>query len=30
MHSEVYGILEYFNQNAKSDEEKQDLKTEKS
>ena len=29
MHSEVYGILEYFNQNAKSDEEKQDLKTRK-
>ena len=29
MHSEVYGILEYFNQNAKSDEEKQDLKMRK-
>ncbi|MEZ7742511.1 LPXTG cell wall anchor domain-containing protein [Gemella sp. 20925_1_85] len=29
MHSEVYGILEYFNQNAKSDEEKQDLKARK-
>ena len=29
IHSEVYGILEYFNQNAKSDEEKQDLKMRK-
>ena len=29
MHSEAYSILDYFNQNAKSDEEKQDLKTRK-
>ena len=29
MHSEAYSILNYFNQNAKSDEEKQDLKTRK-
>ena len=29
MHSEVYSILEYFNQNAKNDEEKEDLKTRK-
>ena len=29
MHSEAYSILNYFNQNAKSDEEKQDLKMRK-
>ena len=29
MHSEAYSILDYFNQNAKSDEEKQDLKNRK-
>ena len=29
MHSEAYSILNYFNQNTKSDEEKQDLKTRK-
>ena len=27
MHSEVYGILEYFNQNAKSDKERQDIQS---